>query len=267
MPAIECHDLTYRYGEVVAVDGVSFTVEQASLFACLGPNGAGKSTTIHMLTTLLQPTSGYARILGCDVARQAREVRSVMGVVFQEPAFDERLTAWENLEIHAFLYGIPTPQVKARVGQALEWAELSGTGRRLVRTFSGGMKRRLELARSLMHNPRVLVLDEPTLGLDPQGRRHLWERIAALRGQGLTVFMTTHYLQEAEICDRVAIMDHGKIIAIGDPGELKRTVTDNPESSLEDVFLRLTGRKLRDEEATPRVRLRNFARRGGEHTR
>jgi ABC-2 type transport system ATP-binding protein len=267
MVAIECQELERRFGEVVAVDNVSFTVEAGELFALLGPNGAGKTTTLHMLTTLLKPTSGYARVLGFDVAQQNREVRSVLGMVFQEPALDDRLTAWENLEIHAALYGIPRGDVKAKVRAALEWATLSDVGRRVVRTFSGGMKRRLELARALMHDPKVLFLDEPTLGLDPQGRRHLWERIAALRAEGLTVFMTTHYLMEAESCDRVGIIDGGHLIALGTPAELKRQVVGTAEGSLEDVFIELTGRKLRDEEATPRSRLLSFARRGGEHTR
>jgi ABC-2 type transport system ATP-binding protein len=265
--AVECQDLGRRFGKVVAVEGVSFAVKAGELFALLGPNGAGKTTTLHMLTTLLKPTQGHARVLGFDVVRQNREVRSVLGMVFQEPALDERLTAGENLEIHAVLYGIPGAQVKDRVEQALEWAALAEVGRRLVRTFSGGMKRRLELARALMHEPKVLFLDEPTLGLDPQGRRHLWERIAELRKEGLTVFMTTHYLMEAESCDRVGIIDQGKLVALGAPAELKAKVVGAEESTLEDVFIELTGRQLRDEEATPRSRLLSFARRGGEHTR
>lgn len=266
-PAIACEGLVRRYGDVVAVDDLNLTVPAGELFAFLGPNGAGKSTTLHMLMALLAPSAGQARILGFDVLRQADAVRARMGVVFQEPALDERLTAWENLQIHATLYGIPKAQLKAVIDQALTWAELTGAARRRVRTFSGGMKRRLELARALMHEPLVLLLDEPTLGLDPQGRRHLWERIATLRERGLTVFMTTHYLQEAEGCDRVGIIDHGKLIALGKPAELKASVAGSTGASLEDVFLRLTGRQLRDEEATPRARLLGFARRGGENTR
>lgn len=265
MLMIECRNLGFRFGETVAVEDLSLEVEAGELFAFLGPNGAGKTTTLHMLTTVLPPSSGSAQVAGLDVVRQAAAVRASIGVVFQEPALDERLSAWENLEIHAVLYRIP--KVKAAVTAALDWADLQEASRRLVRTFSGGMKRRLELARALMHTPKVLFLDEPTLGLDPQGRRNLWERIAALRGQGLTVFMTTHYLQEAEACDRVGIMDRGRLIALDTPATLKAKVTGNPQSSLEDVFIELTGRKLRDEEARPRERMLGFARRGGEHTR
>lgn len=267
MPAIECRNLGFRYGQTVAVEDLSLNVEPGELFAFLGPNGAGKSTTLHMLTTVLEPTSGEARVAGFDVVRQAAAVRASIGVVFQEPALDERLTAWENLEIHAVLYGLPRAQLKASITAALEWASLAEAARRSVRTFSGGMKRRLELARALMHTPKVLFLDEPTLGLDPQGRRHLWERITALREQGLTVFMTTHNLPEAEASDRVGILDQGKLIALDTPAGLKTQVTGVPESSLEDVFIELTGRGLRDEEARPKDRLKSFARRGGEHTR
>jgi ABC-2 type transport system ATP-binding protein len=267
MTAIECQDLGRRFGKVTAVEGVSFGVKEAEFFALLGPNGAGKSTTLHMLTTMLEPSTGHARVLGFDVRRQAHEVRSTIGIVFQEPALDDRLTARENLEIHAVLYGLLRTQVKVRVERALEWATLTEAAPRLVRTFSGGMKRRLELARALMHEPKVLFLDEPTLGLDPQGRRHLWEHIAALRQEGLTVFMTTHNLQEAESCDRVGIIDQGRLIALGAPAELKAKVGGSKERSLEDVFIELTGRQLRDEEATARTRLLGFARRGGEHTR
>lgn len=267
MPVIECEALGYRFGDVQALDGLTFAVGEGELFALLGPNGAGKSTTINILITLMKPTYGCASVMGFDVVRQAREVRSVIGVVFQEPALDERLTAWENLEIHGILYGIRRAEIKSRIEHALKWAALTNSSHRLVRTFSGGMKRRLELARALMHEPRVLILDEPTLGLDPQGRRHLWERITTLRGDGLTVFMTTHYLEEAEACDRVGIIDGGKLIAVGDPAGLKARVVGAAECSLEDVFLELTGRHLRDEDATARDQLLSFARRGGEHTR
>ena len=188
-------------------------------------------------------------------------------MVFQEPALDERLTARENLAMHAVLYAIPRAVTRERIQLALEWATLEKDGDRAVRTFSGGMKRRLELARALMHDPKVLFLDEPTVGLDPQARRHLWESIRTLRREGLTVFMTTHYLEEAEDCDRVAIMDHGEVIASGSPGELKGDRDGTATRSLEDVFLDLTGRALRDEGATPRARLLAFGKRGGEHTR
>ena len=265
--AILCDALGRRYGDVVAVEEVSFEVAEGEFFALLGPNGAGKTTTMHMLSTMLSPTHGRATVGGFDVQTQAHEVRSTIGMVFQEPALDERLTAQENLEIHAALYALPRTRAKASVREALEWASLAPEARRLVRTFSGGMKRRLELARALMHEPKIMFLDEPTVGLDPQGRRHLWESIAALRERGLTVFMTTHYLQEAEACDRVGIIDRGKLIALGTPSRLKLEVTGKEESSLEDVFIELTGHGLRDEEATARARLLSFGRRGGEHTR
>jgi ABC-2 type transport system ATP-binding protein len=264
---IVCDDLGRRFDDVVAVDGVGFEVERGEFFALLGPNGAGKTTTLHMLITMLAPTRGRVTIGGFDIRKSSHQVRSLIGMVFQEPALDDRLTAQENLEIHAALYAIPRSEVATAVADGLAWAELTGEARRLVRTFSGGMKRRLELARALMHGPQILFLDEPTVGLDPQGRRHLWESIAALRGGGLTVFMTTHYLEEAEGCDRIGIMDAGKLVAIGTPTDLKQDVTGDPESSLEDVFIALTGKQLRDEEASPRARMLSFGRRGGEHTR
>jgi ABC-2 type transport system ATP-binding protein len=265
-PAVEAVELGRRFGDVVAVDSVTFSVAQGEFFALLGPNGAGKTTTLHMLTTLLTPTSGRASVMGFDVVREPQKVRQVLGMVFQDPAVDERLTARENLELHAVLYGIPRSERAEAVEQALVWASLTEAASRRVRGFSGGMKRRLELARALMHSPGVLFLDEPTLGLDPQGRRHLWERIDALRKDGLTVLMTTHNLPEAEACDRVGIIDGGRLVEIGSPAELvARHVGD--AGDLEDVFIALTGRQLRDEEATARDLMVSFAKRGGEHTR
>lgn len=264
-PAISCTDLGRRYGDVAAVEALSFEVGRGEFFALLGPNGAGKTTTVHMLTTLTEPTSGRASVLGHDVQREAQEVRRSLGLVFQDPALDERLTARENLEIHAVLYDVPRRERADRVAEALSWASLSDAADRRVRTFSGGMKRRLELARALMHGPGVLFLDEPTLGLDPQGRRHLWERIEALRQEGMTVLMTTHYLHEAEACDRVGIIDHGSLVALGDPADLiERT---EGASDLEDVFLTLTGHQLRDEDAGPRALMKSYAARGGEFSR
>lgn len=251
----------------MAVDGVSFQVGPGELFGLLGPNGAGKTTTHQMLTTMLPPTAGTARIAGCDVVREAGAVRDLMGVVFQEPALDDRLTGRENLELHAVLYRIRPRWIAPVVAQALEWADLADRADRLVRTFSGGMKRRLELARALLHRPRVLFLDEPTAGLDPQGRRQLWDRVTALRRRGLTAFVTTHNMQEAQSCDRVAIIDRGRLLASGTPAELIARVTGNTQGTLEEVFLELTGRGLRDEEATPRDQLLSFGRRGGELTR
>lgn len=265
-PAIEVLDIGRRYGGLDAVDGLTFTVNRGEFFALLGPNGAGKSTLLHMLTTLVVPTRGAARVMGHDVVKEPKEVRWKLGMVFQDPALDERLTAAENLQIHAVLYGVPKAERKKAVAEALTWASLSDTGSRRVGTFSGGMKRRLELARALMHKPSVLFLDEPTIGLDPQGRRNLWERIEALRDGGMTVMMTTHNLPEAEMCDRVGIVDHGKLIAIGPPGDLIRDHI-GPDGDLEDVFIKLTGRDLRDDVATVRDRMVNFAQRGGEHTR
>jgi ABC-2 type transport system ATP-binding protein len=267
LPAVICNGLQRKFGDVVAVDSVSFEVEPREFFALLGPNGAGKTTTLHMLTTMLDPSSGTASVHGFDVQRESKHVRNIIGMVFQEPALDDRLTAWENLEIHTALYGIPRTEVRSRIEEALLWASLENESKRKVRTFSGGMKRRLELARALMHDPKVLFMDEPTVGLDPQGRRHLWESIDKLRGEGLTVFMTTHYLQEAEACDRVGIIDHGKLIAIGSPDQLRDEAEIEGATTLEDVFIALTGRGLRDEAASPRARLLSFGKRGGEHTR
>jgi len=256
-----------RYGSIVAVEGVTFSVAAGEFFALLGPNGAGKTTTLHMLTTLVIPTSGSASVMGFDVVKRAQDVRRHLGMVFQDPALDDRLTARENLEIHAVLYGVRRVDRRDAIERALDWASLSEHGDRRVRSFSGGMKRRLELARALMHGPKVLFLDEPTIGLDPQGRRHLWERIAALREQGMTVLMTTHNLPEAEACDRVGIMDNGKLVAIGAPTDLISELGGRADSDLEDVFIALTGKQLRDETATARDRMVSFAKQGGEHTR
>lgn len=267
MSVIICDGLVRRFGDVTAVDGLTLTVEEGEFFALLGPNGAGKSTTLHMLTTMVPPSAGRARVAGYDVVREPRGVRNAIGMVFQEPALDTRLTGRENLEIHAALYAIPRDRVAAVVGEALRWAQLEDAAGRLVRTYSGGMKRRLELGRALMHEPKVLFLDEPTLGLDPQGRRHLWESIGRLRGRGLTVVMTTHNLAEAEACDRVGIIDQGQLQALGTPEELRGLVGLGDDSTLEDVFLELTGRGLRDEDAGPRDRLLAFSKQGGEHTR
>jgi ABC-2 type transport system ATP-binding protein len=242
-------------------------VGPGELFGLLGPNGAGKTTMLRILTTALLPTEGTARVAGWDVMRDGQEVRYLIGVVFQEPALDDRLTARQNLELHAVLYRIRPRWILSRVHEALVWTELAGDADRRVRTFSGGMKRRLELARALLHRPTVLFLDEPTAGLDPQGRRRLWDQVGALREHGLTVFMTTHNMQEAEGCDRVAIIDHGRLRAVGTPAELKASVTARADATLEDAFLQLTGRGLRDEEATAREQLMEFARRGGELTR
>ncbi len=222
---IKVDDLTKRYGETTAVDGISFCVEAGEIFGFLGPNGAGKTTTIHMLTTLLRPTSGKATIDGHDVQRDRRNVRRKIGLVFQEPSLDEQLTGRENLRFHAMLYGMPSATFAHRSQSLLALVELEERANDLVATYSGGMKRRLEVARGLLHAPRVLFLDEPTLGLDPQTRRHIWAYLRRLRdAEGITVFMTTHYMDEAENCDRVAVIDKGQIVALDNPQTLKSLV-------------------------------------------
>ncbi|MDR9391756.1 MAG: ATP-binding cassette domain-containing protein [Trueperaceae bacterium] len=265
MAAIECTDLGRRYADVAAVEAVSFRVGRGEFFGLLGPNGAGKTTILHMLTTLIEPSFGRASVLGYDVRDDAQEVRRALGLVFQDPALDERLTARENLDIHAVLYDVPRRERADRVEESLAWASLRDAADRRVRTFSGGMKRRLELARALMHRPGVLFLDEPTLGLDPQGRKHLWERIDALRREGMTVLMTTHYLYEAEACDRVGIIDRGSLVALGSPADL--IAGSENATDLEGVFLALTGHQLRDEAAGPRALMKSYADRGGEFSR
>lgn len=222
---IEVQDLVKRYGDVEAVRGVTFSVREGEIFGFLGPNGAGKTTTIKMLCTLLDPTDGTASLAGFDILARPSDVRRAIGVIFQEPSLDDRLTARENLELHAVVYGVPRSERLARINEALGFVELTDRAEDIVRTFSGGMKRRLEIARGLVHQPRVLFLDEPTTGLDPQTRKRTWEVLRSLREKHkLTLFLTTHYMDEAEHCDRIAIIDHGKIVTIGSPDELKRQV-------------------------------------------
>ncbi len=266
MVAIAVKGVSYRYGDHVAVNDLTLNVGAGEFFAILGPNGAGKTTLLNMLMTVTHPQSGSVSITGHDVVTQTDAVRRALGVVFQDPALDDRLTAKENLDIHAALYALPKSERRAAVEKALGWAELDAVAQRRVRTFSGGMKRRLELSRALMHEPSVLLLDEPTIGLDPQGRRHLWERIGSLRARGMTVLMTTHNLAEAEACDRVGIVDQGKLVAVGAPADLS-AAHGGEKASLEDVFIALTGKQLFDDSATGRDRLLSFARQGGELTR
>ena len=224
-PAIEVEDLVKSYGEVEAVRGVSFTVPPGEVFGFLGPNGAGKSTTINMLCTLANPTSGAARVSGFDVVTQRDDVRRHIGLVFQDPSLDGYLTAVQNLRFHAELYGIDPGVIPSRMDQMLEMVDLTDRLDPPVMTFSGGMKRRLEIARGLMHSPRVLFLDEPTIGLDPQTRSSIWRYIRALQEtEGTTIFMTTHYMDEAEFCDRIAIMDRGEIVVLDTPEALKAGV-------------------------------------------
>jgi ABC-2 type transport system ATP-binding protein len=222
---IRVQGLVKRYGDFSAVDGIDFEVGGREIFGFLGPNGAGKTTTINILATLLKPTQGRAELAGFDVLTQANEVRQSIGIVFQDPSLDDRLTAEENLHFHALLYSVPKRVLRERMEQVLLIVGLTERRHSLVRTFSGGMKRRLEIARGLLHHPKVLFLDEPTVGLDPQTRNAIWEHVRRLRAEvGITVFMTTHYMDEAENCDRIAIMDHGKIQALDTPAALKRMI-------------------------------------------
>jgi ABC-2 type transport system ATP-binding protein len=222
---IEVRDLRKRFGPVEAVRGVTFSVAPGEVFGFLGPNGAGKTTTINILATLLAPSAGTAVLAGYDVVRQPLEVRRAIGIVFQDPSLDNRLTAELNLRFHAMLYGVPGRAARARIDRVLEMVGLADRRRSSVATFSGGMKRRLEIARALLHTPRVLFLDEPTIGLDLQTRRRIWEHVLELRRQeGVTIFMTTHYIEESEHCDRIAIIDHGEIIALDAPEALRRRV-------------------------------------------
>ncbi len=223
--SIEVNELAKRFGDVEAVRGVSFSVAAGETFGFLGPNGAGKSTTISMLCTLLRPSSGSARVAGHDVATEQEAVRQRIGLVFQDTTLDDYLTADENLRFHAELYGVPRSEAPKRIEDVLNMVGLWERRKTLVRTFSGGMKRRLEIARGLMHSPRVLFLDEPTVGLDPQTRAHIWNYINELRRtEQITMFLTTHYMDEAEHCDRIAIIDEGRIVASGTPEELKAQV-------------------------------------------
>jgi ABC-2 type transport system ATP-binding protein len=233
---VAVRNLVKRFDQVEAVRGISFQVGLGEAFAFLGPNGAGKSTTISILCTLLRPSSGTARVAGLDVAGNPLGVRRRIGLVFQDPTLDEYLTAEENLRFHAQLYRVPHVLIPARVGQMLEMVELSGRRHDLVQTFSGGMKRRLEIARGLMHSPQVLFLDEPTVGLDPQTRSHIWSYISELRSrEHITIFLTTHYMDEAENCERLAIIDHGEIVATGTPESLKDAVAqDRIELQVDD---------------------------------
>ncbi|KPJ85674.1 multidrug ABC transporter ATP-binding protein [Parcubacteria bacterium SG8_24] len=243
---IEVKGLTKRYGEFTAVDDISFSVAEGEIFAFLGPNGAGKTTTIKMLTTLLRPTSGNIRLNGSDPVRDRDEVRRSFGIVFQDPSLDEELTAGENMEFHGALYRVPRRIRRERIRSLLGMMRLWERKDDLVKRYSGGMKRRLEIARGLLHHPKILFLDEPTLGLDPQTRNLIWQHVRELNEQeGVTVFLTTHHMEEAEkVADRVAVIDDGKIVAQGTVREL---IDSTGTGSLEEAFLALTGKRLRDE--------------------
>lgn len=246
MNIIEVKDLTKKFKDLTAVDHISFTVQEGEIFAFLGPNGAGKTTTIKMLTTLLHPTSGKILIDGRDAVKEKSKVRQSFGIVFQDPSLDEELTAYENMYFHSVLYNVPSNARKQRIEELLKFVELWDRRDDFVKKFSGGMKRRLEIARGFIHHPKIIFLDEPTIGLDPQTRSHIWEYVKKInQEEGTTIFLTTHYMEEAEkMSNRIAIMDYGKIIAAGTTQELtEKTKT----TSLEEAFLSLTGRAIRQE--------------------
>jgi ABC-2 type transport system ATP-binding protein len=245
---VETHGLTRCFGELCAVDRLDMTVRIGEVFGLLGPNGAGKSTVIRMLTTLLPPTAGWAAIAGHDVVKHATEVRRAIGTVPQLLSADGNLTGYENLLIFSKLYDVPRSERAARIGEALQLVELEEAAFRLVRTYSGGMIRRLEVAMAMLHRPRVLFLDEPTVGLDPMGRQAIWRHSRQMvRHYGTTIFLTTHLMEEADVlCDRIAIMNHGRVAAIGTPDELKGSV-GRKDATLEEVFFHYTGNRLETE--------------------
>jgi ABC-2 type transport system ATP-binding protein len=256
---IHVKSLSKTFGEVKAVDDVSFDVQAGEIFAFLGPNGAGKTTTIQMLTTLLRPTGGSLSVDGLDPVAKPLEVRRRFGIVFQDPSLDSELTAYENMNLHGVLYHVPRRVRAERIELLMKVFELWERRDSFVKTFSGGMKRRLEIARGLLHTPKILFLDEPTLGLDPQRRNQLWTQVKHLNEtEGVTVFLTTHYMDEAErVAHRIAIIDHGRIVAQGSAAELKQ---QTGADSLEGAFLALTGSTIRDERADAAEQLRNMVR-------
>ena len=259
---IEVQNLKKSFGTFEAVKGVSFSVAQGQTFGFLGPNGAGKSTTIKMLTTLLRPTSGTMLVDGADPVKDPHAVRRAFGIVFQDTSLDDDLTAWENMDLHGALYGVPRASRHARIGKLLEFVDLADRRDSFVREYSGGMKRRLEIARGLLHHPKIIFLDEPTLGLDPQTRNHMWDYLRELNEQEkITVFFTTHYMEEADRnADAIAIIDHGSIIASGTGRGLKR---QTGKDTLEEAFLELTGRDIREDGPSGIERLRLMRRARG----
>ena len=256
---IQVKNLTKKFGEFTAVDNISFEVLKGEIFAFLGPNGAGKSTTIKILTTLLKPTIGDILVDGHNPLKDQDLVRKSFGIVFQDPSLDDELTAYENMEFHGVLYKVTQPLRSKRIEELLKIVELWDRRDDLVKTFSGGMRRRLEIARGLLHHPKIFFLDEPTIGLDPQTRNQMWKYIQNLNvKENVTIFFTTHYMEEAEkVASRVAIIDHGKIIAQGTVAKLKN---QTKTSSLEEAFLALTGKKVREEEVSGVDNLRMHSR-------
>ncbi len=253
--AIKVDRLTKKFGSFTAVNNISLRVRQGEIFAFLGPNGAGKTTTIKILTTLTKPTKGSVMIHGYDPLTDQDAVRRSFGIVFQDPSLDDELTAYENMEFHAVLYHAPRKGMRERIMGLLTFVGLAQRKDDLVKRFSGGMKRRLEIARGLLHHPKVLFLDEPTLGLDPQTRNSIWDYIKDLnKKENMTVFFTTHYMDEAErAADRIAIIDQGRIIG---QGTVKEILRSTKTKSLEEAFLKLTGKSIREETANPLDRLR-----------
>jgi ABC-2 type transport system ATP-binding protein len=256
---IRAEHLVKKFGDFTAVRDISFEVAEGEIFAFLGPNGAGKTTTIKMLTTLLRPTSGKVELNGLNPATQQNQVRRCFGIVFQDPSLDDELTAYENMEFHGVLYSVPRKLRTERITSLLKLFELWDRRKDLVKHFSGGMRRRLEIARGLLHTPKILFLDEPTLGLDPQTRNQLWTHVKKLNvEERVTVFLTTHHMEEAErVAHRIAIIDHGCIVTQGSPQELKQQTGSD---TLEQAFLALTGTSIRDEDASSVDQMRNFAR-------
>ena len=256
---IQVENLTKTFGQFTAVKGISFEVQQGEIFAFLGPNGAGKTTTIKMLTTLLRPTAGTILLDGFNPLVQQKEARQRFGIVFQDPSLDNEQTAYENMELHGVLYHVPGKIRTQRIEELMKTFELWEKRNDYVKTFSGGMRRRLEIARGFLHTPKILFLDEPTLGLDPQSRNQLWAHVKRINeAENTTVFLTTHYMDEADrVADRIAIIDHGAIVAQGTSAELRaQTETD----SLEGAFLALTGTSLREDGADSKDQMRQFAR-------
>jgi ABC-2 type transport system ATP-binding protein len=259
---IKVENLTKKFGDFTAVNKISFDVPEGEIFAFLGPNGAGKSTTIKILTTLLHPTEGKVELNGHDPVKEPAATRRSFGIVFQDPSLDDDLTAYENMEIHGVLYDVHAATRKERIPELLKFVDLFDRKDSFVKEFSGGMKRRLEIARGLLHHPKIMFLDEPTIGLDPQTRNHMWNYLKNLnQTEKTTIFFTTHYMEEAEkVAERIAIIDHGNIIAIGTGLELKEKTKTK---SLEEAFLSLTGSTIREEEATTKDHMRTMARAWG----